>query len=273
MSTYTTNASIRTMGGILLKLTHPSASTTTPMNLSLFLPQEPSPPSRKVPLLIYLSGLSCSPDNCTEKGFLQRWASAEGIAVAYPDTSPRGLNLPGEADNWDFGVAAGFYVDATQAPWAGRYMMESYITMDLPGFLGAHFAHRIDLARISIAGHSMGGHGALSLYLKNPGLFKSVSAWAPISNPVCSPWGRKAFRGYLGADEEAWKAHDATELVKGWKGDLKMLIDVVSITCHVVMLMAVVALRWCVRFLSREPYITTLLITDDVCFFPSFFFF
>ena len=227
MSTYTMNASIHTMGGTLLKLTHPSASTTTPMNLSLFLP--PSSAGTKAPLLIYLSGLSCSPDNCTEKGFLHRWASTHGIAVAYPDTSPRGLGLPGEADNWDFGVAAGFYVDATQAPWAGRYMMESYVTMDLPGFLGAEFGHCIDLARMSIAGHSMGGHGALSLYLKHPGLFRSVSAWAPISNPVRAPWGQKAFRGYLGPDQDAWKAHDATELVKGWKGDLKMLIDVVSI--------------------------------------------
>lgn len=225
-ASYTTNATIRTMGGTLLKLTHPSSSTTTPMNVSLFLP--PQSTSSKVPLLIYLSGLTCSPDNCTDKGFLAYHAAKHGIAVAYPDTSPRGLDIPGEADNWDFGLAAGFYVDATEEPWCKGYKMESYVTKDLVEFLGKEFGDKIDVGRKSICGHSMGGHGALTLYLKNPGMYRSVSAWAPITNPSRCPWGQKAFKGYLGGEEEGWKKHDATELVKGWgeKGNLKCLIDV-----------------------------------------------
>lgn len=224
MVSSTTNATIRTMGGTLLKLTHPSASTTTPMDVSLFLPSKAS--YSKVPLLIYLSGLTCSPDNCTDKGFLHHWGAQYGLAIVYPDTSPRGLNLPGESDNWDFGLAAGFYIDATQEPWKGKYNMESYITKDLPGLLSSEFGDKIDLDRVSICGHSMGGHGALTLYLKNPGMYKSVSAWAPISNPTKCRWGQKAFKGYFGGDEELWKQHDATELIKEWKGDLKMLIDI-----------------------------------------------
>ncbi|KAJ2906825.1 hypothetical protein MKZ38_010323 [Zalerion maritima] len=221
---YTTNATIHTMGGTLLKLSHPSASTTTNMALSIFLPPQSS--SSKVPLLIYLSGLTCSPDNCTDKGFLHRWASSHGLAVAYPDTSPRGLNLPGESDSWDFGVAASFYINATAEPFKGKYSMEDYVTKDLPDFLAREFGGKIDVANKSICGHSMGGHGALTLYLKNPGMYKSVSAWAPISNPTQCPWGQNAFKGYFGGDEEGWKKHDATELVKGWKGDLKCLVDV-----------------------------------------------
>lgn len=139
-----------------------------------------------------------------------------------------GLKIQGEDDAYDFGSGAGFYIDATAAPWSGNYKMESYITNELPQALFAAFPE-LDSSRVSITGHSMGGHGALTLFLKNPGMYKSVSAFAPIANPVNCPWGEKAFTGYLGEDSEAWKKHDATELVKGWKGDLNVLIDVVCL--------------------------------------------
>lgn len=226
MSTFETKATIASFGGTLLKLTHQSTTTGTPMNLNLYLP--PGASSAKVPLLIWLSGLTCTPDNCTEKGFFQAGASKHDIAILYPDTSPRGLNLPGEKDSWDFGEAASFYVDATQAPFDKNYHMESYLTKELPAAVFGAFGDKLDATRVSISGHSMGGHGALTLYLKHPDLYKSVSAFAPISNPVNCPWGQKAFAGYLGdADKEAWKKHDASELIRAWKGgDLKMLVDV-----------------------------------------------
>jgi S-formylglutathione hydrolase len=232
---FTTKATIASFGGKLFKLTHQSTSTTTPMAVNLFLPPQaltpssPSSPKTKTPLLIYLSGLTCTPDNCSEKGFLQHRAAQLGLAILYPDTSPRGLNLPDETASWDFGAGAGFYIDATQAPWKDGYRMETYITRELPAalFADAEFGARLDAQRVSITGHSMGGHGALTLYLKNPGMYKSVSAFAPIANPSRCPWGEKAFAGYLGGDREAWKRHDATELVGGWTGgDLKALVDV-----------------------------------------------
>jgi S-formylglutathione hydrolase len=232
---FTTTKTIASFGGKLYKLTHDSTTTNTPMAVNLYLPpaalSNPSHPA-KVPLLIYLSGLTCTPENCSEKGFFQHRASALGLAVLYPDTSPRNPTpLPGENDSWDFGSGAGFYVDATQEPWStGGYKMESYITRELPEtlFSDAEFGKFLDKDRVSITGHSMGGHGALTLYLKNPGMYKSVSAFAPISNPGKCPWGKKAFSGYFGVeDREEWKKHDATELVKGWKGrDLKALVDV-----------------------------------------------
>jgi len=146
--------------------------------------------------------------------------------VVYPDTSPRGLKIAGEDDSWDFGSGAGFYVDATKAPYDKGYKMYSYITEELPEALFQEFS-QLDSTRMSISGHSMGGHGALTLFLKNPGKYKSVSAFAPIANPINCPWGQKAFNGYFGEDTQAqWKAHDATELVKRWKGPLDILIDV-----------------------------------------------
>ena len=139
-----------------------------------------------------------------------------------------GLKIQGEDDSYDFGSGAGFYIDATESPWSSSYKMESYITSELPNALFSSFPE-LDSSRVSITGHSMGGHGALTLYLKNPGKYKSVSAFAPIANPSQCPWGEKAFKGYLGDDREQWKRHDATELMKGWKaGQLDMLIDVVS---------------------------------------------
>jgi S-formylglutathione hydrolase len=222
---FTTNATIKAFGGKFLKLTHQSATTGTPMNLTIFLPPGASS-SKPAPLLIYLSGLTCTPDNVTEKGFLHAHAASLGLALLFPDTSPRGTDLPGEHESYDFGSAASFYIDATKNPYSKNYRMESYLTKELPDLVFKEFSE-IDGKRVSISGHSMGGHGALTLYLKNPGAYKSVSAWAPISNPVKCPWGEKAFGGYLGDDKEEWKKHDATELVKGWKGPLNALIDVV----------------------------------------------
>ncbi|KAK9435694.1 S-formylglutathione hydrolase [Metarhizium brunneum] len=221
---FTTNATIASFNGRILKLTHQSSSTSTPMNLNLFLPNTASS-SKPAPLLIYLSGLTCTPDNVTEKGFLHAHASPLNLALLYPDTSPRGTNLPGEHDAYDFGSAASFYIDATKDPWDTNYRMESYLTTELPELLFANFKE-LDAQRVSITGHSMGGHGALTLFLKNPGKYKSVSAFAPICNPSQCPWGQKAFAGYLGDDKAEWAKHDATELVKRWKGNLNCLIDV-----------------------------------------------
>jgi len=139
---------------------------------------------------------------------------------------PGGLNIEGEDESYDFGSGAGFYIDATKEPWTKGYKMESYITKELPDALFSQFKE-LDSSKVSITGHSMGGHGALTLFLKNPGKYKSVSAFAPIANPVNAPWGQKAFKGYIGDNEEEWKKHDATELIKQWKGPLEVLIDVV----------------------------------------------
>lgn len=227
---FKTNAKIASFGGTLYKLTHTSTSTGTEMNLSIFLPPQALNSNTKVPVLVYLSGLTCTPDNCAEKGFFQHGCAAKGIAFVLPDTSPRGLNYPGEDEAYDFGSAASFYIDATAEPWKKGYQMETYLTQELPKalFEDEEFGKYLDGSRVSITGHSMGGHGALTLYLKHPELYKSVSAFAPIANPVNCPWGEKAFRGYLGEDREEWKKHDATELVKGFKGKdgLKMLVDV-----------------------------------------------
>lgn len=158
---FKTSARIASFGGQLLKLSHPSTSTCTDMALNLFLPRQASP-SHKVPVLFFLSGLTCTGDNCAEKGFAQHKASEKGIAVVYPDTSPRGLGLEGEEDSYDFGTGAGFYVDATRAPWSRGYRMYSYIAEELPEALLAEFAE-LDGARLGVFGHSMGGHGALTL--------------------------------------------------------------------------------------------------------------
>ncbi|KAA8646983.1 hypothetical protein EYZ11_000099 [Aspergillus tanneri] len=222
----TTKATIASFGGKLLKLSHVTSSTKCEMNFNLYLPpQSWQQPSQKVPVLVYLSGLTCTADNCSEKGFFQHGASKKGIAVLYPDTSPRGLDIPGENDSWDFGTGAGFYVDATKTPYHDGYNMYTYVTEELPNTVFAAFP-QLDSSRVSITGHSMGGHGALTLFLRNPGKYKSVSAFAPISNPINCPWGQKAFGGYFGDDQQKWKEHDATELVKKWKGPLDVLIDV-----------------------------------------------
>lgn len=242
---FTTKATIATFGGKLLKLTHASKTTGTDMNVNVFFPgpvADAAAATKKAPVLYYLSGLTCSPENCSEKGFLHATAARHGIAIVYPDTSPRGLDLPQEHDSWDFGEAASFYLDADKAsPYATNYRMETYLTEELPALLLEAFPKQLDGDRQSITGHSMGGHGALTLYLRHPGRYRSVSAFSPISNPTRCPWGQKAFKGYLGPSDieitpesasdstipAAWKAHDATELIKSWtNGDLKMLVDV-----------------------------------------------
>jgi len=195
------------------------------MKLNLYLPPSASS-SKPAPVLFYLAGLTCTGDNGAEKGFFQSKASEKGIAVVYPDTSPRGLDIAGEDESYDFGSGAGFYVDATKDPYSKGYKMYSYITDELPKALFSHFKE-LDSSRVSITGHSMGGHGALTLYLKNPGMYRSVSAFAPIANPSNCPWGQKAFSGYFGEDQKSkWSEHDATELLPKYPHDTDILIDV-----------------------------------------------
>ena len=188
---------------------HDSKEIGLPMRFSVFLP--PQAALGQVPALIYLAGLTCNEETFMTKAGAQRLAAELGLALIAPDTSPRGANAPGEADSWDFGVGAGFYLDATQTPWAKNWRMESYITQELLPLVTNTLP--VNAARVGIFGHSMGGHGALTLALKHPALFKSVSAFAPICAPMQCPWGHKAFTGYLGVDETAWAAHDATALM------------------------------------------------------------
>ena len=188
---------------------HGSKEIGLPMQFSVFLP--PQAAHGPVPALMYLAGLTCNEETFMVKAGAQRVAAELGCALIAPDTSPRGAGVTGEADSWDFGVGAGFYLDATQAPWATHWRMESYITQELLPLITT--ALPINAERIGICGHSMGGHGALTLALRHPGQFKSVSAFAPICAPSECPWGRKAFTGYLGADESNWAAHDASSLM------------------------------------------------------------
>lgn len=192
------------------------------MTFTIYLPPAALTGTR-VPVLYWLSGLTCTDENFITKAGAQRAAAAHGIALVCPDTSPRGAGVEGETASWDFGVGAGFYVNATQDPWSKFYRMYDYVTEELPALVKAQFP--VTEAQ-SISGHSMGGHGALICALKNPSRYRSVSAFAPICNPTQCPWGRKAFSGYLGPDEEEWKKYDATELVKAYKGpDLHILVD------------------------------------------------
>ncbi|WP_250508614.1 S-formylglutathione hydrolase [Caballeronia sp. GACF4] len=190
---------------------HQSDVIGLPMRFSVFLPAQAA--HSRVPALFYLAGLTCTEETFPIKGGAQRYAAEHGIALISPDTSPRGAGIPGESDAWDFGVGAGFYVDATVAPWAERYRMYSYVTQELRELVLRELPLRED--RIGIFGHSMGGHGALVLALRNPDLYRSVSAFAPIAAPSLCPWGVKAFSGYLGDNREAWKLYDASELVIG----------------------------------------------------------
>jgi S-formylglutathione hydrolase len=196
-------------GGTQRFYQHDSREIGLTMRFSVFLP--PQAQQGPVPALIYLAGLTCNEETFMTKAGAQRLAAGLGLALIAPDTSPRGANVPGEAESWDFGVGAGFYLDATQAPWSQNYRMESWLTAELlPLLIGAL---PLDAGRIGIFGHSMGGHGALTLALRHPGRFKSLSAFAPICAPSQCPWGQKAFTGYLGADEAGWLAHDATALM------------------------------------------------------------
>lgn len=183
------------------------------MRFAVYLPpQALLPGAAPVPAVVYLAGLTCTQETFATKAAAQRTAAELGLALIAPDTSPRGAQVPGEADAWDFGVGAGFYLDATQAPWATHWRMETYVLAELLPLLGQHLP--IDTQRLGLMGHSMGGHGALTLALRHPGRFQSLSAFAPICAPTQCPWGHKAFTGYLGADTSTWAAHDATALVQ-----------------------------------------------------------
>ena len=201
-------------GGAQRFYEHFSREINLPMKFSVFLPTK-ALMGEKVPAVMYLAGLTCTEETFMTKAGAQRLANELGIALIAPDTSPRGAKVAGESDAWDFGVGAGFYLDATQQPWATNWRMESYLLTELLPLITDKLP--IDGSRIGIFGHSMGGHGALTLALRHPGLFKSVSAFAPITNPVNCPWGQKAFSGYLGEDQQAWDAHDATRLMLAQK--------------------------------------------------------
>lgn len=207
-------------GGVQGVYSHTSEVTGTEMTFGLFLPAEAE--TRPVPVLWYLSGLTCTHENAMVKAGAQRYAAEAGIALVFPDTSPRG---PGVANDeaYDLGQGAGFYVNATEAPWAEHYRMWDYVAEELPRVVTAAFD--IDEERQGITGHSMGGHGALTLAMGLPGRFRSVSAFAPIAQPTRSDWGRKQLTAYLGADETAWLPHDATHLMRETGFDGEVLID------------------------------------------------
>jgi S-formylglutathione hydrolase len=213
------------------------------MRFGVFLPPQAS--MRRVPVLYWLSGLTCTEENFIVKAGAQRVAAVLGVGLVVPDTSPRGLDIPEEAASYDFGRGAGFYVDATEAPWSQGYRMYSYVVRELREVVAASFP--VDPSRAGIFGHSMGGHGALTIALKNPQSYKSVSAFAPICSPMRCPWGEKALAGYLGDDRARWREYDATALIedRGWRGppflvdqgmddqflDLQLKPDLLRATC------------------------------------------
>lgn len=205
----------KTFNGLTQFWSHHSNTTKTEMKFSTFIPENP------MGAIIWLSGLTCNEENFITKAGAQRFLSDHGIMVICPDTSPRGLNLPNEHDSYDFGSGAGFYVNSTTEGYRDHYLMDDYIVKDIVSILRDDFK----MNKISIMGHSMGGHGALVLGLRNPGLFASLSAFSPIVHPSIAPWGEKAFTGYLGTDKEEWKKYDATELMlNGSKHPAKILI-------------------------------------------------
>jgi S-formylglutathione hydrolase len=210
----------RAHGGVQGVYSHTSVACSTEMTFGLFLPEQAE--DGAVPLLWFLSGLTCTHENAMVKAGAQRWAAEAGIALVFPDTSPRGAGVPDDAA-YDMGQGAGFYINATESPWATHYRMWDYLTDELPRVLFNAFP----LAEVAqgITGHSMGGHGALTIGMSFPGRFRSVSAFAPICNPSTSDWGRKQFTAYLGADEAAWAPHDATLLMKKRGFDGPILVD------------------------------------------------
>lgn len=213
-----TIASHRVAGGTLRILKHDSQATGTPMRFSLFLPEGEG----SFPVLVFLAGLTCTEENFTIKAGAYVHAARHGLAIVAPDTSPRGEGVPNDPA-YDLGQGAGFYLDAVEEPWAANFNMESYITRDLMAVLGDF---PLDLSRIGVTGHSMGGHGALTLALRHPDLFRSVSAFAPIVSPTRCPWGQKAFTAYLGCDHRRWGEHDATLLIEAGESRFdKILVD------------------------------------------------
>jgi len=211
----------RSHGGEQSVWTHQSAQTGTAMTFSFFVPDHA--PGAKLPVLWYLSGLTCTHANVTEKGEFRAACAEHGIVFVAPDTSPRGDDVPDD-EGYDFGKGAGFYVDATQQPWARSFRMRSYIERELPELIAAQFPV-VDMTRQGITGHSMGGHGALTIALRNPGRFRSVSAFAPIVSPLSCPWGDKALSGYLGADRAAWREYDACALIADGARLPDLLVD------------------------------------------------
>jgi S-formylglutathione hydrolase len=218
METLSTN---RAHGGVQGVYRHTSTATGTPMTFSVFIPDHAE--GAKLPVLWYLSGLTCTHANVTEKGEYRAACAEHGVIFIAPDTSPRGDDVP-DGDAYDFGKGAGFYVDATQEPWATHYRMRSYIEDELPGLVLREFP-MADLSRQGITGHSMGGHGALTIGLRNPDRFRSVSAFAPIVAPSQCPWGEKALGGYLGQDRAAWRLHDAVALIEDGARLPELLVD------------------------------------------------
>jgi len=214
---------VRVEGGWMKQLSHWSESCKCEMTFSVFLPDQASRTAPPPPVLYYLSGLTCSDENARTKATFAQEAAKVGLAVVFPDTSPRGVDVAGQDDSWDFGTGAGFYVDATTPQWSEHYNMYTYVTKELPELVSGLFP--VDPVKRGVTGHSMGGHGAIVAHLKNPGMYSSVSAFAPICNPVAVPWGEKAFTGYLGS-VEAGKAYDSTELIKNYQGPKpNILID------------------------------------------------
>jgi S-formylglutathione hydrolase len=210
-------------GGTVSFYSHWSESCRCTLNFSIYRPSEFNRASTS-PVLYFLAGLTCTEENFMAKAGAQRYAAEYGMAIVAPDTSPRNCGIPGEEDNWDLGTGAGFYIDATEAPWDYHYRMYTYVTEELPALVAEHF--NIDPTRQGICGHSMGGHGALVCGLRNRDCYRSISAFAPIAAPSQCPWGQKAFRHYLGENPATWSVYDATELVKATVGDLRpILID------------------------------------------------
>ena len=219
-----TISEVKSHGGVQGVYRHASAVTHGDMTFSLFMPPQPEK-GEPVPLIWYLSGLTCTHANVTEKGEFRAACAEAGVAFIAPDTSPRGPDVPDDPEGlWDFGQGAGFYLDATEQPWARHFKMASYLVDELPALVADHFP--VDPARQSIMGHSMGGHGALTLALKHPGRFQSVSAFAPIVAPGQVPWGRKALRHYLGEDDAAWRAHDTVALIEDGARLDELLVDI-----------------------------------------------
>jgi S-formylglutathione hydrolase len=211
----------RCFGGTVDFYSHHSETCNGEMRFALFQP--PQADSKPVPVLYFLSGLTCTEENFMVKAGAQQFAAKYGLMLVAPDTSPRDTGIEGEDDDWDFGTGAGFYVDATELPWRSHYQMYSYVVRELPALIAEHFPAQPE--RQGIFGHSMGGHGALVCALRNPEQYRSVSAFAPIAAPMRCPWGQKAFANYLGSDRESWRAYDASVLVREAKYNHPILID------------------------------------------------
>ena len=231
---------MRLEGGSIKQFSHWSHTCQCDMTFSIFLPARANRDSPNPPVLYYLSGLTCTDENARTKAQFAQEAARVGLAVVFPDTSPRGVSIEGQDDSYDFGSGAGFYVNATNPKWSKNYNMYDYVNSELPDLVQELFP--VDSKKRSIMGHSMGGHGALISYLKNPGKYSSVSAFSPICNPTQSPWGQKAFEGYLGS-VEAGKEYDATELISKYEGpkyqailiDQVILIFMNLILCYILL--------------------------------------